>query len=85
MSSNNIEERIKRIISEILLSNRGLKIDLTNDLSLVDSGILDSLSVVRTVQMLQDEFDIELEVSDITLDNFDTIDLISKLVEERLT
>ncbi len=85
MSSIHIGEKVSIIINEILPTFRGLKIELTNDLSLVDSGILDSVSIVRAVQMLQDEFNIVIEASDITLDNFDTIDLIAYFIQQRLS
>ena len=79
-----IENKIKNIVSETLKEMRGLDIKLTNEFSLIDSGALDSLSIVDVVQRLQREFDIEILVQDVTLDNFDTIDLITKFVKTRL-
>lgn len=81
---DDIENKIKNIVSETLKEMRGLDIKLTNEFSLIDSGALDSLSIVDVVQRLQREFDIEILVQDVTLDNFDTIDLITKFVKTRL-
>ena len=78
------EEKVKKIVSETLKTMRGLDIELTNEISLIDSGMLDSLSIVDVVQGLQKDFDIEIMVEDITLENFDTIDLIIKFIEKRL-
>jgi acyl carrier protein len=52
---------------------------LGNDESLV--GVLDSLAVVGLTGFIEPEFSIELNASDLTDENFETITAISQLVE----
>lgn len=82
---NDVEGKIIEIVMQTVKNMSGFTIELTNDLSLIDGGILDSLSIVNVVQGLQEAFDIEIMVSDITLDNFDTVQLVGNFVKERLT
>lgn len=82
--TGNITEKVKNIIQEVLLDSVSVEFDLTDDMSLVDGGLLDSLSIVRVVQMLMDQFPIEIGVEDITLDNFDTLGTIVRLVQSRV-
>lgn len=48
--------------------------------SLVASGLIDSIGVLGLVGFLEEEFNIELEADDVTLDNFDTIAAMCKLL-----
>ncbi len=47
---------------------------------LVDSGDLDSMSLVMLVSELNDEFDITIRVIDITPENFNSTENIMKLI-----
>lgn len=47
---------------------------------LVDSGDLDSMSIVMLVSELNDEFDISICVTDITPENFNSAENIMKLI-----
>jgi D-alanine--poly(phosphoribitol) ligase subunit 2 len=82
--SDTIKEKVGAIISVTVKENQGLDVDLTNDQSLINDGILDSINIVKVVQVLQKEFDIEITAADITLDNFDTISAIIGFVKTRL-
>lgn len=53
------------------------------DTNLLEIGI-DSITFIRLVVLLEEEFDIELEDSDITLSNFETILNINMLIEKYL-
>jgi len=81
--TKDIQETITKFITEILLK-RGIKAEPSPDTSLVDSGMIDSLSVVTFVRRLEDAFDIEVTMTDMTLDNFDTIQLICDFVRRKL-
>jgi acyl carrier protein len=81
--TKDIQETITKFITEILLK-RGIKAEPAPDTSLVDSGMIDSLSVVTFVRRLEDAFDIEVTMTDMTLDNFDTIQLICDFVGRKL-
>lgn len=57
-------------------------IDL-DDESLVESGIIDSLGIMKLVQFIETEFGIVIEDAELTPDNFDTVDEIVKLLESK--
>jgi acyl carrier protein len=53
---SNIEERVKKIVSEQL----GVKDEIANDASFVDDLGADSLDTVELVMALEDEFECEI-------------------------
>ncbi len=57
-------------------------IDLDDD-SLVESGIIDSLGIMKLVQFIESEFSIVIADAELTPDNFDTVDDIVKLLESK--
>lgn len=75
-------EKIREIVQETIDAS-GLGIEVADDMSLVEGGLLDSMSIVRLVQDLQQEFDIDIDFGDITITNFDSINVLSDYVEAR--
>ena len=76
-----MKELIKSYILEKIL---GEEIDLDNDSSLFEEGIIDSLGQVKLISFLEKKFNISIDPGEITTDNFDTIDQIMRLVEKKL-
>ena len=54
--------------------------DLTNNTPLISSGIIDSISILQLVDLIEKEFNIEFEAHEIDRDQFDSIDLINGLI-----
>jgi D-alanine--poly(phosphoribitol) ligase subunit 2 len=52
------------------------------NMKLLTSGYLDSLDVIKTVSSIEREYNISISASDITLDNFEKIESIQKLIEK---
>lgn len=73
------DKKMDRLI-EIL---EGIKsgVDFKNQTAIVDEGILDSLSIARLIGELEDEFDVEFEVTDLVPENFNSIDAMMKMIE----
>lgn len=51
--------------------------------SLVHSGLIDSLSIVRLIVFIDAEFQVTLEFDDMVAENFDTLERISALIVTR--
>lgn len=64
-----------------ILSKVKPNVDFKNATAIVDDGLLDSMDIVMLVGELNDEFDIEIQVTDLVPENFNTVDAIVKMVE----
>ena len=56
-------------------------VDFEHETGLIEKRILDSMSIVRLVQAINDEFDIEITVSDLVPENFDSVSAMMALIE----
>lgn len=79
----NIEATLERfIIDELMMGNGQTKVD--PDQSLVSSGVLDSLALLRLISFIEDQFGVTIEDDEVIPDNFQTINVMKALVEEKL-
>lgn len=76
-------ERLTQFITVELLSDRGL-MTLNGDDSLLTSGLIDSLAIMRLVNFIEDEFDVEVMPEDVTIENFQTVNVIANYVQQRV-
>ena len=81
---NGASEAIKRFILEKLAPHIPEE-DLREDLPLFGTKIVDSISVVELVCFLEDRFKIKVKAPEIVLENFDSIDALSRFVEKKQT
>lgn len=72
----------KTQILEILSSIKPEVADFEAVGELVHGGTLDSLSIVMLIGELSDAFDIEIPPSEITYENFDSVDGLVAMVEK---
>ncbi len=77
-----IETTVQSLVADTLKS-RGIDVTPSADMSLIDSGMLDSLTIVTFVSKLEKAFDVVIETADMTLDNFDNIQLIANLIRAK--
>ena len=75
-------EAIKQYIYEQFLYDRP-EIVLTNDFPLIEQRIIDSLQIIQLINFLQDNFGIMIELEDLRLENFFSLDTITKLVSKQ--
>ena len=65
-----------------LLSERGHSLEIEDDESLIQSGLLDSLAVVSIVVFLESTFNIDFSELYFEQTSFDSVNLILKFINE---
>jgi acyl carrier protein len=77
-----VEAVINDYISKELVQDSAL-LPLGNATSLLDTGVLDSLSLLRLVVFIQERFGIVVDDVDLVPENFDTVDAICAYLRSR--
>ena len=81
--TDEILAKVSGQVAETLQRERGIDITPEPGMSLVDSGMLDSLSIITFVGRLESAFGISVSMADMTLENFDTIERITAMVKAK--
>jgi acyl carrier protein len=77
-----VETVINEYISRELVPDAAL-LPLANDTSLLDSGILDSLSLLRLVVFLEERFEITMGDADLLPENFASVNAVCAYLRSR--
>ena len=77
-----VKQRIKDILLDQFISVDDPS-ELTDNLPLISGGILDSISILQLVDILEKEFKIEFDAHEIDRDRLDTVDLITQTVQQK--
>jgi len=75
-----MEGEIKKFITEAFL-DKTASVDANK--SLFESGFIDSLGLFKLLDHLEKKYGIEIEMSEITIDNFDTVKKIVKFIKKK--
>ncbi len=76
------KEKIKQfIVNDLILDDSG--INLTDTTPLIDSGVVDSLGIMKLLGFLENDFLIKISGDDLIPDNFATINAINDLVKKK--
>lgn len=78
----NIESIIENYILNELVYGR--KNQISPNESLINTGILDSLTLLQLISFIEDQFSVTVEDEDMTPDNFHTINSMSSLIKRKL-
>ena len=70
---------IHRLILDKFLANENPE-DLTLETPLITGGILDSISTLKLINFLENQFDITIEAHEAGIDHLDSIERIARLV-----
>jgi acyl carrier protein len=62
---------------------KGKQVDLRDDTSLLNSGVIDSGGVFELVEFVETQFKIKVADDEIVPEHFESIDSIAKLVESK--
>lgn len=60
-------------------------VDFANETALIDDGILDSFDVVSIISELDDAFGVQVRITELDPENFNSAESIWKLVQELQT
>jgi len=74
------ETTIRTFLVEDVFYDRDVK-DLKSDDSLLAKGLLDSMSILKTVTFCEEQFGITIPDDEVLPDNFESVGAIAKLVE----
>jgi acyl carrier protein len=70
------------ILDEILITDQKKKID--PDESLISSGVIDSLSLLRIIDFVEKKFDVKVEDTEVVPENFESINVMESLIAGKL-
>ncbi len=82
MSGTSTESLISDYISRELASEWGT-LNLKNDTPLIDSNVIDSLSLLKLVLFLEEKFGVSVGQDEMVPENFSTIEAICKYVQSK--
>lgn len=71
-------------MEELLDILEGIKpgYDFKSSKTLIDDGVLVSMDIIKLVSEISDEFDVEIEVTDLVPENFNSVEAMMKLIEK---
>lgn len=78
-----IQESIRDFICSHIVKNHNGQ-EPENTVSLIETGILDSLGIIKLISFVERRFLVKVSNTDITPDNFETIYAISSFVESKM-
>jgi acyl carrier protein len=80
---SDIGSRVKGFIAEEIMFEDSAS-DLSDDTQLL-GGVLDSLGLMQLVSYIEEEFDVTVEDSEVTVDNFRTVADIERLISQKVS
>jgi len=75
----NIKDQIRQFVTDELAAAKGIN-HVTDDESLIDNGVVDSLGIFRLVTFLEENFGVKVADEEISAENLQSIDMIEQLV-----
>jgi acyl carrier protein len=76
-----MKDQIRDFVQE-LANAKGVS-SFTDEESLLENGVLDSMTIFRVVSFLEDSFRIRIGDEDIYSENFETVEKIEKYVQSK--
>jgi acyl carrier protein len=80
MSQEMIQHLAKRIADDII-KQPGKEISPTEPL--ISSGLIDSFSLVDLSLMVEDDFDVQIDDTELNAETFDTLEELAALIQSR--
>lgn len=60
------------------------QVALTLNTALIEAGLIDSLSIFKLILFMEEQFAIKIQPEDITVENFETINALTALLQSKL-
>ncbi len=79
--SDSITNLLSTKIADQILKQPGREVKM--DEPLISSGLIDSFSLVDLAIIVEDEFGVRIDDSELNADTFDTLEALVKLIESR--
>jgi acyl carrier protein len=77
-----VETAIERfVVDELMLGDSNTKIDPNE--SLISSGVLDSLALLRLIAFLEEQMGVTVDDSEVIPENFESINEIKSFIEKK--
>ncbi|MDM7988101.1 MAG: acyl carrier protein [Smithella sp.] len=70
-------------ITENFIAGRSSKVEFTPEVSLLESGIMDSTGILELVLFLEEQFAIKIEDEEIVPENLDSINNILEFLKKK--
>jgi acyl carrier protein len=78
-----ISQTLERfIVNEIMFGNSSTRLD--PEQSLIESGVLDSLALLRLIGFIEEQFGVVIEDGEVVPDNFQTLNRAEAFVRQKL-
>jgi acyl carrier protein len=86
MDLQEIKDKVKKAITDIVAVNgNGGGTQIGDEDSLIDSGVIDSLGAIQLIEAFSEKFDVIFFPTELSLDNFDSINKISLFIQAKLS
>ena len=70
------------IVDELMMSDKNTRVD--PDASLLSSGVVDSLSLLRLISFIEERFGVTVADGEVVPENFETINIMKSFVTAKL-
>lgn len=77
---------IKGVMKDFIIHNfiyGGNDIELNNDTSLMEIGIIDSTGVLELIEFMEEKFEITIENNEIVPENLDSLDNLERYIYDK--
>lgn len=78
-----LKESIRNYIKTELVNSQDHS-DLSDSDQLIESGIIDSLGIMKLIGFLEDNLSVQIDDMELVPENFSSIEAITSLVEKKL-
>jgi acyl carrier protein len=81
--NSNVSHTLERfIVDELMMGDQQTRID--PDASLISSGVVDSLALLRLIAFVEEQFGVTVEDEEVMPENFETLNIIESFVTAKL-